>query len=194
MPLQSVNRSPGCPCCVPCPRPLSWRHRSNAQSFGQGNYPLEGPEDRTLDGETAGSVAGQLGSPRSHFSRPTCRADDVVWPGRRARWDFHRCLPSLSSISCPGRVSTTPIRRKSPSKTSLCLTLELAHPLTGDAELRAQLGQGRWLPLVQPVAAYQDMPLTGRHLSHRLLELGVLHLPDHRLWHLRGLLVLDELP
>jgi hypothetical protein len=37
------------------------------------------------------------------------------------------------------------------------------------------------------------VPLTDRHLSHRLLESGVLHISDHRLRYLRGLLVLDEL-
>jgi hypothetical protein len=102
--------------------------------------------------------------------------------------------PSPIVDQLPRRVSTTPLRRESPSKTSLCLTLELAYPLTGDAEFSTQLGQGRWLPLVQPVAAYQDMPLPIRHLTNSLLKEGVLHLPDDHLGHLLGLLVLDELP
>src|SRR5215213_11418613 len=89
------------------------------------------------------------------------------------------------------RISTAPLRHEPPSKMMLRVALELAHPLAGDAELRTQLGQGRWLFLVQPVAAHQDVPLTGRHLTNPLLKEGVLHLPDHLIGHLRGSLVFD---
>jgi hypothetical protein len=92
------------------------------------------------------------------------------------------------------RTSTALFWRESSSKATLRLTLEMAYPLAGNAEFVAERGQGRRLSVVQPVPAHQDVPFTGRHLSHRLPESGVLHLPDHRLGYLRGPLVLYELP
>ena len=63
-----------------------------------------------------------------------------------------------------GGTPTALCRRESSAKATLRLTLELAYPLAGDAELGAQLGQGRRLSAVQPVAAYQDVPLRSLHL------------------------------
>src|SRR5215207_10281924 len=87
--------------------------------------------------------------------------------------------PTLIAYPLPGRISTASFRHEPSSETPLRAALELAHPLAGYAEFNAQLGQRRWLPLVQPVAAHQDVPLTGRHLTNPLLKEGVLHLPDH---------------
>jgi hypothetical protein len=51
-----------------------------SQGVGQSSYLLERTEYCTLDGETAGIAAGQLGSPRPQLARSARRADDVVWP------------------------------------------------------------------------------------------------------------------
>jgi hypothetical protein len=66
----------------------------STQGIGQGGYPLEGPEDRTLGGETAGVASGQLRSPtRPQLARTARWADDVAWLGGFVRWCFHRGLP-----------------------------------------------------------------------------------------------------
>jgi hypothetical protein len=99
----------------------------------------------------------------------------------------------VASCLLGGNPTAAPLRRESPSKAALRVALELAYSLAADAEFVAEFDQGRWLPGVQPVPAHQDVPLTGRHLIYRLPESCVLHILDHRLGHLRSLLVLDEL-
>src|SRR5829696_9504790 len=99
---------------------------------------------------------------------------------------FSSRAPSLVADPLPEPVPAAPLRHEPPSKTMLRVALELAHPLSRNAQLVAELGQGRRLPLVQPVPAYQDVPLADRHPYHRLLKLGVLHLLDHRFLHLPG--------
>jgi hypothetical protein len=75
-------------------------------------------------------------------------------------------FPSLVVDPLPGRFSTTPPRYELSSKTVLRAALELAYPLAGDPQLGAKLSQGRRSSLVEAVAAHQDVPFTGRDLSH----------------------------
>src|SRR5215210_734973 len=76
---------------------------------------------------------------------------------------------------------------------TLGLALQLPDALAGDAELFAELGEGRGVTVSEPVAAYQDVPVTLGESLDGLLQGAHFHLPDDRPSNLGGALVLDQL-